>query len=109
MSDIDDRVMGLLSTFEQAKDPCLLERAAELVEGLSVGEGQEPRERQARRAHKLRLWLNVLNHLDRQRDPGFDFADVPELAVAPPVAPGAVSLTGMDAKDMENPVLRREY
>jgi hypothetical protein len=109
MSDIEDRVQRLLGVFEKAKDPYALESAAELVESLAAGDDEEPRARQARRAHQLDLWLSVLNHLDRHRDPHFDFADEPDLAVAPPVAAGAISLTGMESKAVQDPALRREY
>ncbi len=109
MSDIDDHVRGLLGVFEKTKEPYALEMAAELVERLAAGEEGEPRARQEQRAHQLELWLSVLDHLDRHRDPHFNFTDVPELAVAPLVAAGAISLTGMDAQAVQDPALRREY
>ncbi len=106
MTDITDRVTKLLKTFEGDKDPHALEQAAELVVARQVDKALEPRER---REHLTRLWFSVLNHLDRHRDPNFNYDDVPELSVAPPLGPGMPSISGMDPQSVTDPVLRRDY
>jgi hypothetical protein len=50
-----------------------------------------------------------LNAIDRHRDPHFDFADLPELAVSPPVVPEGISLTGMSPNDVKDSALRQRY
>src|SRR5262245_37909305 len=104
MTDPKQQVEEHIQQFTRERKPDLLLQALAVI-GAAYPGVDTAHDQHARR-DKLRLWLSVLNAVDRELDPGFDPADVPQLNLAPPV--GAALDAGIEPQAIKDPQLRRQ-
>ena len=100
----------LAHEFEEQLEPERLRDAGMTLANVVLADEHDLKTRTQLRAKSLRLWLHLLDLLDRSLDPNFDPSDVPEKLVQPPPSPdGEVLRPGADPARIADPQARGEY
>jgi hypothetical protein len=99
------------NAFEESHEPERLRAAYLALENVILGQEKgDPGPRAHLRMECLRLWLHLLDLLDRSLDPNFEVGDVPVKIVEPPAVPGDIVLRpGADPAKIADPKARAEY
>jgi hypothetical protein len=96
--------------FEEQLEPERLRDAGMTLANVLLAEEHDLKPRAQVRAKALRLWLHLLDLVDRFLDPNFDSSDVPEKLVQPPPSPdGEVLRPGADPARIADPQTRALY
>jgi hypothetical protein len=99
------QVAAALAEFEKTKSLERLESAIQTLDGLDLPQPSDT----AARQRAGRLWLAVLEAIDRNLDPKFDPKDVPAANVVPPTFKGITYPSGVDPTAIPDPAARAEY
>jgi hypothetical protein len=101
------RVPELLRAFQQKNDIKFLKEATELLELTVAPHGASPADVETFQSLKLRILLDAFNGIDSKRIVAFNFHDLPEMNVLPPVESGLPA--GVDPASIRDPKLREDY
>jgi hypothetical protein len=105
-----NQTSALAQEFETQSEPERLREAAEALANVALAPEHDLKTRIQVRTKCLKLWLHLLELLDRSLDPNFDPSDVPERLVQPPPLPdGEVLRPGADPSRIPDSHARAEY
>jgi len=107
------KMANYIKDFEKSKNVCDLGKGMEIVEEIWTGDTVKT-DWKSSRALKTRLWLYLLNYIEKQMDPTFDPKDEPEMNISvaelgESTMTNEILFAGMDPQGIKDPKLRKKY
>lgn len=110
MSEFIQAARDAVQHYDQRHDMLLLRKAGEQLERVDQFAPGSAELRAKTRLQTLGAWLDLIQRIDRAKDPNFDPADTPATKLTPRSGPGQRPyLPGTDPKLVTDPQVRADY